>query len=351
MTNPINYREKIIKIFTLLGGVYFFFEFLLPEAFLQRSGLAAKHEDITLGFIAIGLVTFGLGIINLVMIHSSKLIFAKKGWSNSLALLVGLVVMLVSSIYDWRIDLSIQDNSKTISVLSDFLKKIADDIQNKTPEVPELRYRLDKLKDFGERTLSNELATYHYIFSNNSEIDGNRIKHLEDEFSNRIQVARAALKVLSLSDGEEAVFLKLIPLSTLTTEILLQKREMLRLASESWTSKKVYNFLFEGLFVSLGSAMFSLLGVYIAAAAYRAFRIKTFEATLMMAAAIIVILGQIPFGVWIYQDMPDIRNWLLRIPNSAVSRAIGIGASIAGLVIAFRMWFSIESRSFSKRDR
>ena len=30
-------------------------------------------------------------------------------------------------------------------------------------------------------------------------------------------------------------------------------------------------------------------------------------------------------------------------PNSAANRAILIGAEIAGLVMAFRMWFSIES--------
>jgi hypothetical protein len=47
-----------------------------------------------------------------------------------------------------------------------------------------------------------------------------------------------------------------------------------------------------------------------------------------------------------------VRLWLLRVPNSAAFRAIEIGAAIAGLVMAFRMWLSIESQSFSnEKDR
>ncbi|MCB0336208.1 MAG: hypothetical protein KDD62_07875, partial [Bdellovibrionales bacterium] len=109
------------------------------------------------------------------------------------------------------------------------------------------------------------------------------------------------------------------------------------------TLSNLWRLMFDGLFVSLSTAMFSLLGVYIASAAYRAFRIRSFEAVLMMTAAVLVMLGQIPFGVYIYSGMPEIRDWILRVPNSAAFRAITIGTGIAGLVMAFRMWFSIES--------
>ena len=70
----------------------------------------------------------------------------------------------------------------------------------------------------------------------------------------------------------------------------------------------------------------------------------------MMAAALVVMLGQIPFGSWIWEGFPDLRLWLLRVPNAAAFRAIKIGAEVAGLIMAFRMWFSIESESFSDRE-
>ena len=69
----------------------------------------------------------------------------------------------------------------------------------------------------------------------------------------------------------------------------------------------------------------------------------------MMIAAILVMLGQISFYEYISDDLPAIRQWLLEVPNTAAFRAIKIRAMIAGLVMAFRMWFSIESESFSSR--
>jgi hypothetical protein len=97
--------------------------------------------------------------------------------------------------------------------------------------------------------------------------------------------------------------------------------------------------------------MFALLGVYIAAAAYRAFRVRTIESALMMSAAVIVMLGQISFGKEIYEGMPSLRQWLLEVPNSAAFRAIRLGAGIAGLMLAIRMWLSIESKSFSSEKK
>jgi hypothetical protein len=110
--------------------------------------------------------------------------------------------------------------------------------------------------------------------------------------------------------------------------------------------RRSYGLLFDGFFISLGAAMFSLLGFYICAAAYRAFRIRSMESALMMTAALLVMLGQIPFGLWISEALPGIRLWLLQVPSTGAARAIEIGASVAGLVMAFRMWLSIESESF-----
>jgi hypothetical protein len=108
---------------------------------------------------------------------------------------------------------------------------------------------------------------------------------------------------------------------------------------------RLYEFLYNGLFNHLGSSMFALLGVYIAAAAYRAFRIRSVESALMMGAALVVMLGQISFGAMIYEGLPALRQWLLEVPNSAAFRAIRLGAGVAGLMLAVRMWLSLESRA------
>ena len=136
--------------------------------------------------------------------------------------------------------------------------------------------------------------------------------------------------------------------------------ELLTGLYDQTTVKGLCQVLFDGIFTALGSAMFSLLGFYIASAAYRAFRVQSLESLLMMCAALLVMLGQIPFGLklqnfladWniIHLDLPELRNWLLLVPSAAAFRAIKIGAAIAGLVIAFRMWLSIESENFSEES-
>jgi len=106
--------------------------------------------------------------------------------------------------------------------------------------------------------------------------------------------------------------------------------------------KRWYDFTVQGVFSPLSSSMFSLLAFFMAAAAFRAFRVRNVEAALMVSAASLVILGQTPFGVRLIEGLPAIRLWLLEVPNSAAFRAIAIGSSVAALVLAFRMWLSLD---------
>ena len=108
------------------------------------------------------------------------------------------------------------------------------------------------------------------------------------------------------------------------------------------------------LITAFGSTIFSLLAFYMASAAYRAFRIKTAEAAVMMASAIIVMLGQTPFGTYLtswmgekYQALwlPNIAGWILRVPNTALFRAIVFGVMLGAIATAIRYWFSLERAS------
>jgi hypothetical protein len=122
-----------------------------------------------------------------------------------------------------------------------------------------------------------------------------------------------------------------------------------------------FNVLFFGFFAALKSAMWALLAFYIASAAYRAFRLKSSEAGLMMFAALLVMLGQVPVGIaitksipmdswWAWARIENINTWLQLSPGMAARRAILLGASVGALAISLRIWLSLERGAYFDQE-
>ena len=115
----------------------------------------------------------------------------------------------------------------------------------------------------------------------------------------------------------------------------------------------VYYWLYDNVMAPLSAAMFSLLAFFIASAAYRAFRARNKEATLLLVAATIIMIGRIPLGNLIWQNLPwlgakyphaleMITQWIMDIPNAAGQRGIKIGAALGAVSMALRMLLGIE---------
>ncbi|MCS6862608.1 MAG: hypothetical protein NZT92_20075, partial [Abditibacteriales bacterium] len=118
-----------------------------------------------------------------------------------------------------------------------------------------------------------------------------------------------------------------------------------------------YNVLFNGMFNSLDATMFAILAFFIVSAAYRAFRVRSAEATLMMVSAFIIMLGQVPLGIvltnWIPHDSPlaifrleRLARWILTGINAAAFRAIIFGIVMGYLAMSLRVWLSLERGSY-----
>ena len=129
----------------------------------------------------------------------------------------------------------------------------------------------------------------------------------------------------------------------------------------STLAKFSYNALFNGLLINLDSAMFALLAFYIASAAYRAFRIRSLEAALLMVSALVVMLGVIKFGVllttwipldspWAYFRIERLSLWVLNWINMPTQRAVAIGVAVGSVAMAMRLWLSLERGSFFTQE-
>ncbi len=112
--------------------------------------------------------------------------------------------------------------------------------------------------------------------------------------------------------------------------------------------------LFQGVFKAAQATMFSLLAFFVASASFRAFRVKSKEAGLLMGAAFIVMLGNVPIGNLVsrllsyipligpYLDIAMIKEWILAYPSSAAQSAILVGAMLGYISASMKIIFGVE---------
>jgi hypothetical protein len=105
---------------------------------------------------------------------------------------------------------------------------------------------------------------------------------------------------------------------------------------------EVYNFGFENILTPSGAMMFALLAFWIASAAYRAFTARSVDSAILLISATVVMLGNAPIGQAIYEGMPDIKDWIMDVPNMAAQRGIMIGAGIGAIALGIRILMGIE---------
>ena len=115
-------------------------------------------------------------------------------------------------------------------------------------------------------------------------------------------------------------------------------------------SHKAFKWLFMNIQVPMDATMFSLLAFFIASASYRAFRARTLEATLLLVAALIVMIGNAPIGDFIWNkimpfgdNLPStVRQWILENPNLSSRRGVILGVSLGVISQSIRIILGIE---------
>jgi len=117
--------------------------------------------------------------------------------------------------------------------------------------------------------------------------------------------------------------------------------------------------IYQHMIVPLTSMMFAMLAFYVATAAFRAFRAKNIEATLLLVTAGVVLLGRTYAGVWLFEGwLPEsmlwlrfdnLTVWIMEIPNTAGTRAITIGIALGVVATSLRILLGVD-RSYLGQD-
>lgn len=96
----------------------------------------------------------------------------------------------------------------------------------------------------------------------------------------------------------------------------------------------------------LGVTFVSMNMFYLVTAAYRAFRAQSLEATLLLGAGIIVLLGNAPVVETKFGWFAAASSWIMKAPNMAAQRGLMIGAAIGAIQTGLRIICGID-RSYS----
>jgi hypothetical protein len=96
--------------------------------------------------------------------------------------------------------------------------------------------------------------------------------------------------------------------------------------------------IFHYVLFPLQATIFSLLAFFVASAAYRAFRLRSWESALLVITGVIVLLGQVP----LWEALTSFKEWILEVPSMASARGILLGVALGTVATGLRVLLGID---------
>ena len=343
------FRKTLIAGVTFLSGLYFFLEFVLPQK-IGSFEFGFYHDQISRGVQTVGVMAIGLGIINIVRVHGLAILRARKGWGNSFALILGLLITFVIE------GAAFVNSERSVAAWQEFshLGKYSQKIKEQHADNPvgsanRASLIAKRLNDIEAKASSGE----GFLSTLGEETER---KEVTEAFKAALEESKSAAQALAEVYGEKNSDGEILVAAHSALESSLGKtatagKDLAQYNLEQTSIKSLSHAILEAILAPLGAAMFSLLAFYMASAAYRSFRIRSLEASIMLLAAVVVMLGQIPQGpIYIHDGLPRVRLWLLENLSTPAFRAIFFGSAVAGLAMAVRMWFSLERSPLASQE-
>ncbi|MEK7468959.1 MAG: hypothetical protein AAB074_16410 [Planctomycetota bacterium] len=314
-------------------GIAMALQYYVPSTWSQKLG--SQMSD---WYIVISIFAAFLGFGSVAHLHYRKVSLKAHGWGYSALVFVGLVLMLIVGFAS--------GGKQSTERLPD------EQGENGTPEVTkgpdgkptkQIERVFRPIPDQEEETDEMELAITTPPVPLPPEKDPKKFKVLEVEIDYAAdgKVTKAVERKYDRKGNVLA-----------TREREIDKDGALVPYEGTPTS---FEWVFRNVLFPLQSTMFALLGFYIASAAFRSFRAKSFEAGLLLVTALIVLIGNVPFTnhLWaeglgihhahgIRMEMPDIVAWLMGTPNTAARRGVGFGVALGIIATSLKIIFGIE---------
>jgi hypothetical protein len=117
---------------------------------------------------------------------------------------------------------------------------------------------------------------------------------------------------------------------------------MIALGLFGTTKNPGYQWLYNYAFLPIDATMYASLAFFISSAAYRAFRARNLESSLLLASGVVTMLMNAPIGEIIWTGFPVIGDWIMTVPNVATMRAIMICIVVGSVSLGLRTLLGME---------
>jgi len=124
---------------------------------------------------------------------------------------------------------------------------------------------------------------------------------------------------------------------------------VLGLSTGQFEQGRLYSWLYNAIYLPLGSTMYSSLAFYMAYGAYKVLRARNFDAALLFITAILVILGNTPMFPAIFPGFFYMREWIFGPIVSGAYRGIRIGIGIGAVVLGIKTLIGMETGYLGRR--
>ena len=104
----------------------------------------------------------------------------------------------------------------------------------------------------------------------------------------------------------------------------------------------IFKWLYDNIYSPLSSTTYSILAFFITSAAFRAFRARNLEASVMLLSGSLVLIGNMPASASVWTGFPVILEWILNVPTTGAIRVINMGGALGMITMALRILLGRE---------
>ena len=100
--------------------------------------------------------------------------------------------------------------------------------------------------------------------------------------------------------------------------------------------------VFDYIYLPIQATLGALLAFVVLQAAFRAFRLRTVDAAILLASSLIMLFLQIPATAALWPRLGAVRDWMLAVPVAAGIRGLLLGVALGTMATALRILFAVD---------